>query len=297
MFIDFENVGQYCSPDRIGNWLQWIEDGEFDDDSRKRRRLVEKRVYWNSTHQKFEDIFKRHGFDIVLCEKFANLKNGADIRIALDVMESVIGPHRIDEFILFAQDTDYVPVIQRLDTKGRLSAILVDERQERVFTAYDLHADITIPLREFQAEALTYERRRRLREAINAFKRRFLRKPSATTLHSAPATPQPAILPSAPAQRATRAQKRHAELGPVGMAERAVLRVTSLKPGKYTAREDIERELFKIQGFAKHGANKYFHLGSYEKLMKEIGKRTERLKIEDGVHGGVSVRYVPEDDE
>lgn len=172
LFIDFENVGHHCSPDRFSNWLQWIEDGEFDDDGRK-RHLVEKRVYWNPSHQRYKDAFERNGFEVVLCEKLANLKNGADIRIALDVMERLVERWPATEYILFAQDTDYVPVLQRLRLKAKQSAILVDEKQERVFSTYDLQADICIPLRVFREEAVTYVRPRPIREAFHALKKRL----------------------------------------------------------------------------------------------------------------------------
>jgi hypothetical protein len=75
------------------------------------------------------------------------LKNGADITIALDVMETILSDRQIQEFIILAKDTDYVPVIQRLQAKGKKSAILVDENQERVFGVYNSRADLVIPVR------------------------------------------------------------------------------------------------------------------------------------------------------
>jgi len=79
------------------------------------------------------------------------------------------------------------------------------------------------------------------------------------------------------------------------MAVKCTLRVTSLKPYKYTARAAIERELQKIPGFTTFGQNKYLHLGSYQALMREIAKRTNRIKVDPSKYG-VAVRYVPEED-
>jgi uncharacterized LabA/DUF88 family protein len=49
------------------------------------------------------------------------------------------------KYIMFSSDTDYVPVLQRLSSKRKRSATLVDEHQPRVYTTYDYHADTVIP--------------------------------------------------------------------------------------------------------------------------------------------------------
>jgi hypothetical protein len=79
------------------------------------------------------------------------------------------------------------------------------------------------------------------------------------------------------------------------MAVKCVLRVTSLKPYKYTARAAIELELQKIPGFTTYGRNKYLHLGSYQALMREVAKRTDRIKVDPSGYG-VAVRYVPQEE-
>lgn len=287
LFIDFENVGSICSPDRIADWLAWIEAGAFDDG--RRRKLVEKRVYWNPSHQKYEDIFEGHGFEIILCEKFQYLKNGADIRIALDVMEAIHRPRHVDELILFAQDTDYVPVLQRLETKKVRSAILVDERQDRIYAIYDLHADVTIPIRVFKEDALNYRRPRPLQQKLNSFKQFF---------GGARAGPQVSeTRPSAlKPQQSSAAVPQPAKLDPLGLALRAVLRVTSLKPNHFTAREAIERELRKISDFRTRGQNAFLGFGSYQELMRECARRSNKLSVH-AAGGGVSVKYLPDEGE
>src|SRR6476661_6110060 len=78
LFIDFENVGHRALAETIPNWIGWFEQGEFDD-ARRRRKFLVKRIYWNSAGEQYKDQFKDGGFTSVLCEKFAGLKNGADI--------------------------------------------------------------------------------------------------------------------------------------------------------------------------------------------------------------------------
>jgi hypothetical protein len=289
LFIDHENVGSLCPPGKIASWLQWIEDGRFDPEGRK-RQLLEKRIYWNPTAKRHEEVFTRAGFEVILCEKLAMLKNGADIRIALDVMESINRKREIDEYIIFAKDTDYVPVLQRLEVKKKQSAILVDEKDERVFGIYDLYADIVIPIRIFR-QAPSYERPRPLREALKRItanlKDWFARTPSAPSA-APPATvlpqPEPPEPPTAPAARS-----------PMGAAVQRTIRVTSLKPNRYTGREDIEEELAKIKGFSKRGSKSYLGMGSYRALMREVAKRTGRIEVTDSYRGGVNVRYIPKE--
>src|SRR5262245_38056488 len=108
LFVDFENIGSRMSPAALRAMTAWLEDGKFDEGGRK-RRLVSKRVYWNSSAEKHRNIFEAAGFEVVLCEKFSAMKNGADIRMALDVLDSCWKAPNIGEYILFTTDSDFVP--------------------------------------------------------------------------------------------------------------------------------------------------------------------------------------------
>lgn len=153
LFIDYENLP--LSPDALPNWLAWLEDGRFDHG--RRRRFAVKRVYWNSAAEKHRDKYEAQGFDVVLCEKFANRKNGADIRMAVDIVETVHTRSRIDEFVLVTVDSDFVPVLQRLQARGKRSVVLVDEERPDHHTICRRHADVLIPVRKL-VEARQYQR-------------------------------------------------------------------------------------------------------------------------------------------
>src|SRR5215510_11220813 len=157
LFIDFENVGGKLSPTALPAMTAWLEDGRFDELGR-RRKLVAKRVYWNSAAEKHRDAFEAAGFEVVLCEKFSAMKNGADIRMALDVLDSCWKAPEIKEYILFTTDTDFVPVLQRLTEKQKLSAILVNEATMVSHTAFSIYADMVVPMRELVSEGLSYSR-------------------------------------------------------------------------------------------------------------------------------------------
>ena len=92
-----------------------------------------------------------------MCEKFSSMKNGADIRMALDIIESCWKAPEIKEYILFTTDSDFVPVLQRLTEKHKTSAVLVNEARMEAHTAFKIFADVLVPLRQL-SEALTYKR-------------------------------------------------------------------------------------------------------------------------------------------
>jgi hypothetical protein len=269
LFIDHENVGGHCPPDRIANWVAWLEDGEFDDG--RKRTLLDKRVYWNPSAQKHEKVFLAAGFRPILCEKFRKLKNGADIRIALDIAEMIAKSKRIKEFILFTKDTDFVPVLQRLRIYERRTVVLVDENQEEVYGTYMHHADVVIPVRIFAA-APDYLRPvrgwARTRKAIGGL------------------IPARAELPKQAPQRRDALEE----------AEHHVIRVISLRPNEHTARRDIVRELSKIEGFTESGARAYWGRGSYKALMEALARRNDRIRVTRGAGSGISVRYLAKDE-
>ena len=65
LFIDFENISSYCPADKIDAWVGWLEEGEFDENGR-RRRLVQKRIYLNASHGKYHAPFNDKRFEIVI---------------------------------------------------------------------------------------------------------------------------------------------------------------------------------------------------------------------------------------
>jgi hypothetical protein len=267
LFIDHENVGGLCPPEKIANWVAWLEDGEFDEG--RKRKLAEKRIYWNPSALKHEKAFLAGGFKPILCEKFRRLKNGADIRIALDIAELIAKSKRIKEFILFTRDTDFVPVLQRLRIYERRTAVLVDEDQGEVYGIYKQHADVVIPVRLFRG-APEHEPVRtlaaRTRSVISG------------------------LIPT----RADRAAPKPREL--LEEAEHHIIRVISLRPNEHTARKDIEAELSKIEGFAKTGQRAYCSKGSYKALMEALARRNDRIKVTRASGGGISVRYLAKDE-
>ena len=296
LFIDFENVGSKLSPAALRAMTHWLEDGRFEEAGR-RRKLVSKRVYWNSSAQKYKETFEAAGFEVVLCEKFSQLKNGADIRMALDVLDTCWKSPDIREYILFTTDSDFVPVLQRLTEKQKLSVILVNEATMVSHTAFSIFADLVLPVRELVTEGLSYRRPERAGWLERLRKWMPPKGP-----------PRPAAKPATASAKAAQAgvaedqgkgeDQAKGKAGmlqsPLAQAERAVLRVASRTPQKHVARKAIETELQLIKGFKKTGANAYLGKKHYLGLMQEVARMNARIKIEPGRNNSASVMYVPE---
>jgi pyruvate/2-oxoglutarate dehydrogenase complex dihydrolipoamide acyltransferase (E2) component len=291
LFFDFENIPTRASPENIASLVAWLEDGKFDEEG-GRRKLLSKTIYWNSAAERHRDVFEAAGFEVVLCEKFSNMKNGADIRMALDIAETCWRKPEIKEFILFTTDSDFVPVLQRLAEKSKVSAILVNESHPDRHTAFGIFADLLIPRRQL-AEALTYKRSK---QGLLANLRKPPAKPRGSSSPAPAATPAAANAGStdpAPVPQARKAAKPQAdEL--LAEAERAVVRIAGRTPKKHVSRRKIEGQLQQIPGFKKTGAGAYFGFQDYLGLMLELAKRDKRIKVLPGRSRSASVMYVPD---
>jgi hypothetical protein len=208
--------------------------------------------------------------------------------MALDILESCWKQPEIKEYILLSTDSDFVPVLQRLTEKSKLSAILVNESRADAHTAFRIYADVVVPLRHLNA-AQTYQRtKKKLLET--------LRKPAA----AGPSVPTngAAVLNDKPAGTKMRLAKPPAPTASelMAQAERAVVRIASRTPKKHVARKEIEAQLQHIKGFKKNGTNAYLGKRHYHGLMAEVARRDQRIKVKPGRNQSASVMYVPDAD-
>lgn len=290
LYIDFENVP--LPHDAIANWLAWLEDGAFDPGAR-RRRFLQKRVYWNSHAEKNRGEFQRHGFVPILVGKFSGLKNGADIRMAMDVVEATYRRSEIEEFILLTGDSDFVPVLDRLREKAKRSAIVATEHRPNIHTTYQLHADIIIPSRRL-VEAAQYRRpRRSLLGKLWPVRRAGKEAPAETQGAPTPKAERPS-----PDRRPVAPPTAKPELATAfePAIEAALSRVATLllrQPGNYVAQKRVLAELDRVPGFKRKGADAYLGRDSYKALMKELASLDARIKVIDQPGGGTGVVHVP----
>ncbi len=278
LFIDFENV--QLDPLGMANVLAWIEDGVFDDSGRRRKLLV-KTIYWNSTSERNRARYEALGFEVVLCEKYANLKNGADIRIAMDMVETRMRRPNIDEFILISKDSDFVPVLQRLRARKRKTAVLVDESKPSIYTVYSNTADITFPLRRLMGEGRTYKR-----PAVGILQR--LGNPFARTYSAPTLVPKPlvAVAPTSPLLI------KQGDAAGFDLAVEKIVAAAARNGGQPTGRHSVTRELRTVPGFSSNGTTRYFGHGSYEALVRAVVVRDSRVVMRTEKGGGMCLVFV-----
>lgn len=279
LFIDYENLP--LPPGSIANWLAWLEDGAFDDD--KARRFLVKKVFWNPAAIKHSAAFEEAGFEVVLCERFAELGNSLDIRMAIDIVETCRKNGRIDEFILATTDSDFIPVLQKLNELGKRSAVVVDPTKMNVYTTYRQHAD-TLILRGDLIGARSYKR------PEPGFFARLTK-----------GRKRKAVVPAGNGPNGVAVAKPRTDIaGPNGgdridLAVDKVIKIASTQPNRETAQKKVLAELRGIDGFATSGREQYFGTGSYKALMTEVAKRDGRIRILKKNRGGTAIMYVPKE--
>jgi len=273
LLVDFDNVhitlkdrGRPDFVARIAHWTAWLEDGGFDPKGR-RRRFVTKRVYWNGHFDLHREAFEGAGFSAFACRgQTQSKKSSADIVITLDAMEILSEHHGVREVVLLSMDTDFVPVVNRLQAKG-LSVAAMGNEENSSAVVYRDHADHVIRLGEFR-KALDYQRPARtwfgLRRAAPAPK---------------PARPAPALVKTAPSFDLNASAER-------------IVAAAAQSPGSSISRETVRRVLSGVDGFATTGANPWLGCGSYKRMITALADlRPKQLRVLEYKNGGAALIY------
>src|SRR3954467_5628343 len=181
LYIDFDNV--YSSLAAIdewaawsfgsepGRWLSWLEAGA----GGSPRRLLVRRCYLNPAgwaepehggslaawlqqprvyFSRFRPALVRAGIQVVDCPRLSRLKNGADMEMALDILDAVNHPTRFEEFLILSGDSDFTPLLHRLRAHDRRSLVVTHPLSAQAFRA---SADAVIPSEDFAEAALAGE--------------------------------------------------------------------------------------------------------------------------------------------
>jgi uncharacterized LabA/DUF88 family protein len=283
LFIDFDNVEKYGLADKIANWTAWIEDGNFDE-TRRKRKLLQKRVYWNSQHERHRDTFEANGYEAIMCPSRVNKgKSAADMIMALDALQLASDDRKVREFILLTTDTDFVPLFERLAGLSKDTVTLADPEKRIAFATYVDHADIVIPTFRIK-EASTYQRR-----PLRLLG--FWHRPPGP--REQPARKAPARLPAGepgpddgtpgPAAPAPR------RVGNVEAAAHMVAALLRQNSGSDISKQTITRALERKFGSVK--ASNWFGCGTYRDFINRAAALRSDLSVRPSTGGGISVRY------
>jgi hypothetical protein len=166
LLVDFDNIFAATGialADTLPNWLLWLSDGAMSEKGR-RRKFLSKRVYWNSQYDVHREAFEAAGFEAFNCRahaktKIASGKSSADIVMTMDAIELRQTLHGLDEVILLTTDSDFVPVVNRLQVGG-LRVVTAGKETDPTYELYSAHADDVVHIGALKS-AFDYERTKR----------------------------------------------------------------------------------------------------------------------------------------
>ena len=73
----------------------------------------------------FRSAFVRSGFEVIDCPALTpQMKNAADIKMAIDIVDAIHGSTRYDEFVIASADSDFTPLLVRLRAAGLSTTLL-----------------------------------------------------------------------------------------------------------------------------------------------------------------------------
>jgi len=276
LLIDFDNVIGMTNGDlatRIPNWLAWLEDGGFDA-RRRKRAFVVKRVYWNPLNERYRGAFEAAGFEAFACRAIAKeKKSSADIVMTLDAADVASEARGLREVILLTSDTDFVPVVNRLQVRN-LNVVAMGNEENSTAAIYREYADEVVLRSAFRA-AFAYERPERRLFGAGTQERAGM----AETAPRAPAT-QKTVAPSA-----------------IDLAAERVVKAAKGALGAQLSRQSVVRAMQGVPGFSTTGASAWLNCGSYKKLLLAIAKqRRDALRLYSYRNGGVCVAYLSPDE-
>ncbi len=281
LLVDFDNIYGATGPafvETLPQWLLWLSDGALSAGNR-RRKFLTKRVYWNHQYEVHRAAFEAAGFEAFDCKSHAKSKiaagtSSADIVMTMDAVQLQQKQPHLEEMILLTTDSDFVPVVNRLQVPG-LRVVTAGKETDPTYELYSAHADAVIHIGALKA-AFLYERA----------KRKWYRLKS----------PPPQIAPlthMAERRSALMAKVRTAVRGeeaggkPVReqrleLAADVVMKLGSKTPDQPMARNKVIRALDAVDGFqTKYGKRVKPWLGhrNFYTMMKRLSKINPAIDV------------------
>ncbi|MDC3952406.1 NYN domain-containing protein [Polyangium jinanense] len=142
LFVDFDNI--YLGLHRVDpeaaevfateptRWLAWMERGligKSQSDSEPGHTplsVLVRKCYLNpKTFHKYRPYFTRAAFEVVDCPPLTSLgKTSSDIRMVMDILDTLGHPTRFDKFVIMSGDADFTPVLLRLRAHDRRTVVV-----------------------------------------------------------------------------------------------------------------------------------------------------------------------------
>jgi uncharacterized LabA/DUF88 family protein len=271
LLIDFDNVIGMTGGDlvtKIENWMAWLEAGGFEAKP-KRRTFVTKRVYWNGMNERYRPAFEAAGFEAFACRAIAReKKSSADIVMTLDAMEVANEFRGLKEVILLTSDTDFVPVVNRLQDR-KLDVVAMGNEENTTAAVYRDYADAVVLRRDLIA-AFAYTPPRRSWFAASK--------------------PVQAPTPTPKSKQGQAATPR--TLDRLDQAADRLVQAAKGALGSPLSRQSVYRALQTLPGFSPTGPEPWFGAGSYKQLLRTVAERRKsELRLHAYRNGGLCVAY------
>lgn len=85
---------------------------------------------------RFRALYVAAGFEVVDCPPLTRaMKNAADIRIALDIVDLIRSVDSVDEIILASSDSDFTPLLSRLRMRGIATLVVTGGQTARAYVS------------------------------------------------------------------------------------------------------------------------------------------------------------------
>ncbi|MRG94393.1 NYN domain-containing protein [Polyangium spumosum] len=275
LFVDFDNI--YLGLHRVDpeaaevfateptRWLAWMERGligksQSSEPGRTPLSVLVRKCYLNpKTFHKYRPYFTRAAFEVVDCPPLTSLgKTSSDIRMVMDILDTLGHPTRFDEFVIMSGDADFTPVLLRLRAHDRRTVV--------VAVGYAASAYIAACDRLITEDRFIEDTLRVATESGEGFETTALslRERSFSMFPSASIAPPPASLPAGDAGAELLSQMAAAVVG----AARAA--------GSLPA-ASLPRVYRRFQEFS--AASDWLGFKSLRALTEELCRRDGRLRI------------------
>jgi len=175
----------------------------------------------------------------------------------------------LKEIVLMTSDTDFVPVVNRLQERD-LDVVAMGNETNPTAKVYREHADCVVLRSAFMA-AFAYQRPKRRWFGVR---------------------PRPkAVAPPPPAPPKLKYKVRKADA--LDHAAEAVVRASRDALGARLSRQSVRRVLEGVPGFTVTGKDPWFGYGSYKGLLRAMAeRRPHQLRLYSFRNGGVCIAYV-----
>jgi len=281
LLVDFDNIFAatgIAMVDTLPKWLLWLSDGALSDRGR-RRKFLTKRVYWNSQYDVHREAFEAAGFEAFNCRahaktKIASGKSSADIVMTMDAIELRQSVEGLDEIILLTTDSDFVPVVNRLQL-ARLRVVTAGKETDPTYGLYSEHADGVIHIGALKA-AFDYERAPRKWYQLRSD------PPVIAPLRQEAERRSPLISKVREAVRQEKANGTPLAVQQIALAADIVMQLGTRMPDQPLPRNKVIRALQGVEGFqTKYGNRVKPWLGqrNFNALMRKLSQENPDIEV------------------